>query len=214
MPLASIGLLLDRRFFRDLTLGTLGGVSLICISALMVFAVGGFHLARTPGIGIPALLQGAWLYLAVGCFEEILFRGYAFQRTTRGLSFTWAQWMFAVFFAFAHWSNPGMHGATKIWATLNISLAAVLLAFCWRRTGSLALPIGVHLGWNWAQGNLLGFGVSGTSNTGWWSPVFHGRPEWLTGGTFGLEASLPCTLVCGAAVVALWRWKGTASAEA
>jgi hypothetical protein len=110
-----------------------------------------------------------------------------------------------------HWGNPGMHGATKAWATVNIALAALLLGFCYLRTRSLALPIGVHLGWNWAQGSLLGFGVSGTTDIkGAWTPIFHGRPDWLTGGTFGLEASVICTLVCGVAVVALWRWKGVA----
>ena len=51
---------------------------------------------------------------------------------------------------------PGMDGATKAWATLNIGLAAILLGFCYLRTRSLALPIGLHLGWNWAQGSLLG----------------------------------------------------------
>ncbi|HLP31530.1 MAG TPA: hypothetical protein VK150_09220, partial [Geothrix sp.] len=47
-----------------------------------------------------------------------------------------------------------------------------------------------------------------TDIKGLWTPVFHGRPEWLTGGAFGLEASLPCTLICGAAILLLWRWKG------
>jgi hypothetical protein len=43
--------------------------------------------------------------------------------------------------------------------------------------------------------------------------VFHGRPEWLTGGAFGLEASLPCVLICGAAILCLWRWKGVAPSD-
>ena len=207
---AALGLKMDRRFVRDAALGTLGGVGVIVISAALIHALGGFHMERAPGVNLQALLQGGWLFLSVACFEEILFRGYPFQRAIRGLGFTGAQWVFAAFFALTHWGNPGMQGTTRIWATLNIGLAAVLLAFCWRRTGSLALPIGVHLGWNWAQGCLLGFGVSGTAIQGWWTPVFHGRPEWLTGGTFGLEASLPCAVVCGTAIVGLWRWQGSA----
>lgn len=208
--LASLGLRLDGRFLRDLAFGTLAGFALIALVAALVFAAGGVHWIRTPDQGAHDLLKGAWLYLAVACFEEILFRGYPFQRSVRGIGFTAAQLAFALFFALGHWGNPGMAGATKAWATLNIALAALLLALCWRRTGSLALPIGVHLGWNWTQGTLLGFGVSGTADRGWWTPVFHGRPEWLTGGAFGLEASLVCTLACGAAMIALGRWKGTA----
>jgi membrane protease YdiL (CAAX protease family) len=92
---------------------------------------------------------------------------------------------------------------------LTIGLSAILFGFCYLRTRSLALPIGLHLGWNWAQGSLLGFGVSGTTDTkGLWTPVFHGRPEWLTGGAFGLEASLPCAFVCGVAIWLVWHWKG------
>ena len=209
--LAALGLRPDRRFVRDFTLGTVGGLSLMLVTAGIIGGLQGVHWIRTAGIGTADLLQGAWLYIAVACVEEILFRGYPVQRAARGLGFPLAQLAFAVFFALGHWGNPGMAGATKAWATLNIALAAILLGFCYFRTRSLALPIGVHLGWNWTQGSLLGFGVSGTTNEGWWTPVFHGRPEWFTGGAFGLEASFVCTLVCGAAILGLWRWKGTAA---
>jgi len=209
-PLASIGFRLDGRWGRELALGTLGGFGLMAATAAVVFAAGGFHWTRTPGVGLAALLKGAWLYLAVGFAEETGFRGYAFQRLVRGIGVPGAQVVFALFFALAHWGNPGMSGATRIWATVNIGLAAILLGLAYLRTGSLALPIGIHLGWNWTQGTLFGFGVSGTTEAGWWTPVFHGRPAWLTGGAFGLEASLPCVLVCGAAILVLARWKGTA----
>ena len=214
-PLASLGFDLNRRFGRDFLLGTLGGFVLMGTTAGIIWAAGGVHWARTPGVGLSQLLGGAWLFLAVAFFEETMFRGYLFQRSVRGTGVTVTQLVFATTFALAHWSNPGMAGATKAWATANIALAALLLGFCYLRTGSLALPIGIHLGWNWTQGSLLGFGVSGTTNAGWWTPVFHGRPEWLTGGAFGLEASVMGVLVCGAAVLGLWRWKGDApSADA
>jgi hypothetical protein len=206
--LAEVGLRPDRRFLGEIALGTLGGLVLMLTTAWLIRGLGGFHWVRTPGTGPADLAAGAWLFLAVACYEEILFRGYAFQRAVRGLGFGGTQILFALAFAGVHWGNPGMAGATKAWATLNITLAALLLALCWRRTGSLALPIGVHLGWNWTQGNLLGFGVSGTEAPGWWTPVFHGRPEWLTGGAFGLEASAVCAFVCGVAILGLWRWRG------
>jgi hypothetical protein len=88
-------------------------------------------------------------------------------------------------------------------ACLNIGLASLLLGLAFLKTGSLALPIGVHLGWNWAQGPLLGFGVSGAGQRGHWTPVFGGLPQWLTGGDFGLEASLPCAVACSAACLGL-----------
>lgn len=207
--LASIGFRFGGRWSREFALGALGGFLLMAATAGIVRLAGGFHWVRTPGVGPAALARALLLYLGVGFAEETGFRGYAFQRLVRGLGPWGAQLLFALLFAMAHWHNPGMAGATKIWATVNIALAAILLGLAYLRTGSLALSIGIHLGWNWTQGSLLGFGVSGTTGTpGWWSPVFQGRPAWLTGGAFGLEASLPCALVCGLAILLLALWKG------
>jgi hypothetical protein len=207
-----LGLRPGGRWLTEFLAGTLGGILLILITALLVRGLDGFHWERSAGVGARPLLFGALAFLGVAFNEEIISRGYPFQRLVEGAG-TWVgQLVFAAMFALMHWGNPGMSGATKAWATLNIGLAAILLGFCYLRTRSLALPIGVHLGWNWAQGSLLGFGVSGTTEAqGLWTPAFHGKPEWLTGGAFGLEASLPCALVCGACILALWRWKGRAA---
>ncbi len=209
-PFSSLGFALGRRWVLEWLFGVLGGILFILATALLVRGLDGFHWARTPGIGPRQLLAAVWPLLGVAFNEELFARGYPFQRLVEGAGLWVGQLALAALFALMHWRNPGMDGATKAWATLNIGLAAILLGFCYLRTRSLALPIGLHLGWNWAQGSLLGFGVSGTTDfKGAWTPIFHGRPEWLTGGTFGLEASLPCALLCGTAILGLWRWKGS-----
>ncbi len=210
-PLLSVGLVPDRRWALEFLAGVAAGLGVILLTALLVRGAGGFRWTRNPAAHPAALLASAWLYLAVAFNEELLCRGYPFQRLVQGLGPWGGQILFALLFAAMHWGNPGMTGATRVWATLNIGLAAILLGLAWIRTGSLALPIGIHLGWNWTQGSLLGFGVSGTTDgPGLLAPVFRGRPEWLTGGAFGLEASLPCTLVCAAAILLLARWRGRA----
>jgi membrane protease YdiL (CAAX protease family) len=207
-PFASLGWRINRRWAAELALGTLFGIGLIGLAALAAAGSGAVSLVRS-GQSVMPMLWGALLFLGVGFFEEGIFRGYIFQRMTRGAGFVIAQAVFALFFAMVHWGNPGMTGATKVWASLDIGLAAVLLGFCWKRTGSLALPIGVHLGWNWAQGSLLGFGVSGTDAGGFFKPLFAaGKPEWLSGGAFGLEASMPDVLITALAILAIWTWKG------
>jgi hypothetical protein len=202
-PLVSVGLALGGRWARQFLAGALGGTALMALIALGAYLGGGFHLARNPQTGPLPLLFGAWVYLAVAFKEELLFRGYLFQRLEQGLGPWPAMALLAVLFALAHWSNPGMTGPARVWASLNIALAAILLGLGYLRTRSLALPIGLHLGWNWTQGALLGFPVSGIHTAGWWAPVQHGGPLWLTGGSFGLEASLPCTFVAAAACLAL-----------
>lgn len=207
-PFSSLGWKLDRRWGAELGLGALIGIGTIVLSALGATGLGAVSLVRS-GQGIAPMLSGAMLFLAVGLFEEGVFRGYLFQRLTRGAGFLITQVVMALFFALAHWGNPGMHGATLARATVDIGLAGVLLGFCWKRTASLALPVGLHLGWNWAQGSLLGFGVSGTDPAGFFKPILAaGKPEWMSGGAFGLEASLPDIVVCSLAILAMWMWKG------
>ncbi len=208
VSLASVGLALDRRWFKEALLGTGLGLGLMVLVALSIRALGGFHWELHAATTGRSLLAGAWMFTGVALLEEVMFRGYAFQRLLRGIGVWPTQLLLAAFFTLAHWSNPGMHGATRVWASLNIGLAAILLGLAYLKTRSLALPMGIHLGWNWTQGNLLGFGVSGTTDAqGLLTPVFHGRPEWLTGGAFGLEASLPCLLIVAALCLWMARWR-------
>jgi len=193
----------------EVLVGALGGLSIILLTALVARGAGGFHWERTVGGSWGATFGALGLWLGVAFNEELIARGYPFQRLVEGAGPWVGQLVFAGLFALGHWGNPGMHGAAKAWATLNIALAAVLLGLAYLRTRSLALPIGIHLGWNWGQGSLLGFGVSGTTMAkGYWTPVFHGKPQWLTGGAFGLEASLPCAVICLLAILGLALWKG------
>ncbi len=208
-PLASVGFRLDRRWALEFAAGAGLGGAVMVLAAGLVWAAGGLRFELDPGRGAAGLLSGLYLFTLVAFFEETLFRGFLFQRLRDGLGVPAAQVLLALLFAYAHWGNPGMHGATKLWATLNIALAAVLLGLAYLRTHSLALPIGMHLGWNWTQGNLLGFGVSGTTDQpGWLRPVFLGKPDWVTGGTFGLEASVFGVVAVLLAIGLLWRWKG------
>jgi hypothetical protein len=89
-----------------------------------------------------------------------------------------------------HLDNPGMTGDGKVLAGINIFLASILFGLAYIRTQSLAMPIGLHFTANLMQGGVLGFGVSGTDQSGLLKPIFAGVPEWLTGGQIGLEASI------------------------
>jgi len=203
--LADLGLRLGRRWGFQALAGAVLGFVLMVSNALVIRSLGGFHWETA--VGPSALGSGAWLFLVVALREELLFRGYAFQRLADGIGAWFALGMGALFFAYAHWDNPGLTDAVRGWATLNIGLAGVLLGLCWLKTRSLAMPMGLHLAWNWTQGSLLGFSVSGLRFDSLLRPVLHDRPAWLTGGTFGLEASLPCTVLCVLAIGGLVLWR-------
>jgi hypothetical protein len=212
-PLASAGWRLDGRWAKEFGWGTLFGAGVMLLAAGLLWAVGGVTWELDPARSFRALGVGFALFLLVALLEENLFRGFVFQRLLDGVGVWPTQAILALFFGLAHWGNPGMHGATKVWATFDIALAAVFLGLAYLRTRSLALPIGLHLGWNWTQGNVLGFGVSGTTTQrGWIHPVFQGKPEWVSGGAFGLEASIFGVVAVLVGIALLWKWKGSATA--
>ena len=208
-PLWSVGLRLDRRWLGEVVGGALLGIGTALLVVGLICAMGGVRFELDPARSTVALPIGLHVVLFAALLEENLFRGFIFQRLLDGLG-TWpAQIAMAGLFALVHWGNPGMQGSTEIVASLDLFLGAVMLGLAYLRTRSLALPVGLHLGWNWAQGQLLGFGVSGHEHAGWWRPVFQGRAEWLTGGSFGPESSIFSPLVSLLMILLLWKWKGS-----
>lgn len=196
----------DLRWLIQLGLGGVLGAALMLAPAL-VLTLGGWVGWQISETTTSAIWSGVLLMAAVAIAEELLFRGFLFQRLIDGLGVWPAQVLMGGLFVLTHLNNPGMEGATRVWAGVNIFLASVLFGLAWVRTKSLALPIGIHFMANVTQGVILGFGVSGNAAPGLLTPRFDGAPAWLTGGEFGLEASLP-GLVCVIALTAgLLLWK-------
>lgn len=213
-PLSAVGLQLDAGWFRQLACGVGVGAAMMLVVGALIMAAGGARFALDPAGGLAALAGGAWIFLWVALLEELLFRGFLFQRLVDGTGAPVALWLMAILFAVAHWGNPGMEGTTQVLATIDTAFGAVLLGLAYLRSGSLALPIGIHFGWNWLQGSVLGFDVSGTDQAGLLLPQVLDKPQWVTGGAFGPEASVFALVVDVLAVVLVWRWKGLPSAVA
>lgn len=89
--------------------------------------------------------------------------------------------------------------------------AGVMLGAFYALTGRLWVSIGFHAAWNFTQGYIFGAAVSGGSlgTSLATSSAVKGKPDWLTGGAFGPEASLPALIVCGSLGMAvIWTaWK-------
>lgn len=205
-PIAELVGELNVQWFKQLILGALVGSALMLIPAL-VLRLFGWVDWQWNFAGFSNLLTIVLLIAGVAVTEEMLFRGFIFQRLIASVGEWPAQLVLAGLFLLTHLNNPGMTGNVKILASINIFLASILFGFAFIRTKGLAMPIGLHFMANFMQGGVLGFGVSGTDQTGILKPVFSGAPEWLTGGEFGLEASLP-GLVCVIVVLALiYIWK-------
>ena len=154
------------------------------------------------GFGSWRPLAGALLSAFAGAvLEEMIFRGFFF-RLVAGLGGNWtALAVTSALFGLAHLGN---HAATLASSAAVTIEAGVLLGAAYAASGSLWLPIGIHAGWNFAEGSVFGMVVSGHAHrAAWVGGELHG-PALLTGGAFGPEASIAAVVVClGAATIYL-----------
>lgn len=194
------------RWLKEFGLGGLIGSALMLFPALIMWTLGWVHW-QLNSIGLPTLVSTMVFFAAVAVAEELLFRGFVFQRLIAGLGQLPAQLILAGYFLLTHLNNPGMTGDVKILAGINIFLASILFGLAFVRTKSLAMPLGLHFMANLMQGGILGFGVSGTDQSGLLKPILAEIPLWLTGGQFGLEASLPGLIFVVGALMLLYKWK-------
>jgi hypothetical protein len=126
-----------------------------------------------------------FLFLAIGWQEELMARGYWLQNLSDGLNRRWGVLLSSALFALAHAANP--HVSWE--AILGLFFAGLLLAMGTLRSGQLWLAVGLHFGWNFFEGTVFGFPVSGTV----FFQLLHtrvGGPAIITGGAFGPEAGL------------------------
>lgn len=204
-PMSEISGKLNFAWAKDLFRGILTGAILMLLPALILF-LGGWVKWDIQPINMKVLLNATAVFVSVAVAEEFLFRGFIFQRLISSMGVWAAQLITAAYFLLIHINNPGMHGSIKMLASVNIFTAALLFGFAFTKTKSLAMPMGIHFMANWVQGTLLGFGVSGNDEAGILKPQFAQAPAWLTGGTFGLEASLPGLISLILITAAFYTW--------
>ncbi len=130
--------------------------------------------------------------------EEIVFRGYLFVTMEKGWGAASAVAVTSVLFGFAHVFNPGF----SAFVGANLILAGVLMALGVVVTRNIWWPLGFHLAWNFFEGYVYGFPVSGVSA----SPIslFITKvtaPNWLLGGSFGPEGGAAATIAFSAGIV-------------
>ncbi|EMA05867.1 CPBP family intramembrane glutamic endopeptidase [Haloferax denitrificans] len=193
---ADLGLGLDREWAADLGFGLALGAALM--TAVFVVGVAAGWIAVSPApLGVDRLLGvGSLLafFVVVGIAEELLLRGIVLTDVAEGL-----RWRFdpdaavagglvisSAVFGVAHYANPNA-GLTS---TLSITLAGVMLGLGYALTGDLAIPTGVHISWNFVQGGVFGFAVSGLDFGTSLVETTERGPDVITGGAFGPEAGL------------------------
>ncbi|MCD8310469.1 MAG: CPBP family intramembrane metalloprotease [Prevotellaceae bacterium] len=175
-------------------------------TALLIYLVGFTVALLTGTVKVTAVHADVFslslslpVMLLVAVAEEVAVRGYLLGRMLEaGLPRYAALLVSSALFACMHLLNPHI----GLLPLLNIFLAGCLLGVAYLYTRNLWYAIGLHLFWNWLQGPLLGYEVSGTGlGTSLFTLRLHGN-DLFTGGAFGFEGSLICTVVTVVAI--LW----------
>lgn len=156
-------------------------------------------IGHVPGEGFP-WRELVLVFVPAALHEELLFRGYPFQKLHQRNRWFAIAFVAAVFAAL----HSGNASVTPL-ALFNIFLGGVLLGLAWERHRRLWFPIGIHLAWNLTTGPILGHEVSGYEALETLFVEQGTGPEILTGGDFGIEGSILMTLTAAIAIALLWR---------
>ena len=187
-----------RRALHDLLLGVLISTLMIGIAVGTIAVAGGYTFQfHSTALAWRKLAEILVLLVFGATYEELSFRGYAFQSLTKSVGPIASIATFSVWFGAVHLMNPHSGGILS-WSFVNTIAVGALFAVAYLRTRALWMPIGMHFGWNFALGTLFGLPVSGLD---YFAVLVHGKavgPKWLTGGFYGVEAS-----ATGAAVILL-----------
>lgn len=190
---------------KNVLVGIVAGLLLMLLPAIFL-TVSGYIQWQQGNITASSILRFTGEALSVAVAEEFLFRGFIFQRLRESTGLWMTQLLIAGYFLLTHMGNPGMTGEIKLLASVNIFLASIMFGVAYIKSNSLLVPIAFHFMANWVQGTLLGFGVSGNEQSSLLEPAFVDAPAWLTGGSFGLEASLPGLVTVIITTIIFYRW--------
>jgi membrane protease YdiL (CAAX protease family) len=216
-PIVDYGFHLSRAWWLDLGFGLALGVFLLAGVYAPELAIGwakvtGTLLSPAGQPFVAAILADALVVVGIAVWEQTVFRGYLIKNLAEGLNskIIGARWATviailipSVFFGVAHSNNPN---ATTV-STINTMIFGILFGVAYALTGELALPIGLHFAWDFAQG--FGLGRSGDApNLGAFLVVAEGDPAarlW-TGWPYTVEGGLLGTaaFVLGLLLIAAW----------
>jgi uncharacterized protein len=166
---------------------------------LLVLLAAGWASVSGGTIGAGQMLTAFLTYVLVAFSEEVFARGWVLQVLERGRGKVWAVVGSSLIFSVLHAFNPGF----GLMALLGLFLAGLLFAQAYLMTRQLWLPILLHLSWNFSEGPLFGFPVSGLPAQGLLTVTPTG-PELVTGGAFGPEAGLIVLVGLGLASGVIW----------
>lgn len=164
------------------------GFGIISLCALLLYANGNVVFEKA-GISLGDTFLYIVYFLLIAIFEEFLFRSYTLFALSERYPLWFAVFVNGLLFALAHFGNPGV----TVLGIVNITLAGMLFAIYTLQKQNVSWALGVHFAWNFVQAIVLGYNVSGNQMPGFVKAIPQGE-TYFSGGKFGIEGSVCCTL--------------------
>jgi membrane protease YdiL (CAAX protease family) len=190
-----IGLPWNRSATKQALIGVAIGGVLITVAVAAIGVMG--QLTFSTGFSLAAMsheLLITVLLIGGALLEELMFRGYPFQRLVEAVGSWGAVLVLSGIFAAIHLGNPNAGGVLS-WGFFNTIFVGILFAYAYLRTKTLWLPFGIHFGWNFFLGVVYGLPVSGIRDFSVVVRTTARGSKLLTGGAYGIEASLSGAIV-------------------
>ncbi|CUS97715.1 CPBP family intramembrane glutamic endopeptidase [Candidatus Chrysopegis kryptomonas] len=201
--LSEVGLKISEKTKYEITFGLILGFVMITLVVIPNAIAGYYTYNFTPNQIYPQIFEALLFFVLVALAEEILFRGYPFQRLIEATNPAIATVVFSLLFASAHIFNPNVN----LISLANIFLAGLWLSSAYIKANSLWLPISLHFSWNFFQGYLYSLPVSGSTLI---EPVFDvqiNSENLISGGDFGPEGSILTSFVLIASTIFILKNK-------
>ncbi|MGT2932590.1 CPBP family intramembrane glutamic endopeptidase [Streptococcus catagoni] len=191
-----LGLGFTKRYaLRDFLIGWGLGASMLSFCVFLMVIVKGVNVE-----GVQFSFDLFWHFIPLtlawsiqGTTEEILCRGWLFSSIAVKNKVPLAILVSSLFFAAIHLGNDGIN----LIPLLDLFLFGVLAALVMLKTKNIWVISGLHAAWNCFQGNVFAFKVSGSDTGAAFIKVSQQGPDWLSGGSFGVEGSVISLLVQG-----------------
>lgn len=184
-PLSNMGLTPVNKHGKELATGLMFGIVSITIVFIALIISGHAEVVTwKPHFSVNQLIY-IFIFIFVGLAEEILGRGYIMSVLRQTKNVPVIVIVSSILFALMHSSNNGI----GLLPYINLALVGILFAYMYLRSGNLWMCIGYHITWNYFQGYVYGFKVSGMDADGIVTTMFT-KKSILNGGDFGPEGGL------------------------
>jgi uncharacterized protein len=206
LPYKAVGWSFHKSWFTQTIFGIIVGAVSLIIACILAMPTGNLSFQLNNAADSASILQtifgSAIVFMVAAASEEVMFRGYVLQTLSRAKLAWLGILITSLPFAVAHLGNPN----ADLISTINTALAGIWLGVAYIKTRSLWFAFGVHFAWNWFQGAFLGLPVSGLKQLTT-SPLLQSidqGPNWLTGGSYGIEGGITCTIALIVSTLIIW----------